>query len=245
MNISFSTIPYMRMQASLGRLDKNNYARYLHCVFDNLLLPERTDNLLHMYCMGTCAGGRSIFWRLDAQRRVRTGRVLLFDVATGLPISNPQWMHERPPFANSGFRAEPVLFGAHLAGRYPQSTIWMFETEADALIAALYLHWLGSFPQSFVAIADADCTADLSVLKNRSLVIFPSRNTYAQWQEKRQLLASHAHRVNISDIMERGLADADTPGQLLAQFISCGRANRIIHLPLYSSASSAGGGAMR
>ena len=90
-----SYIPDRIVRASLSHYDKNPLYRYLCGVFGT----KETLRLFNLYRIGTSAkwGGSTVFWQTDESGKVRTGKIMLYNPATGRRVKEPQarvsWAH--------------------------------------------------------------------------------------------------------------------------------------------------------
>lgn len=102
---------------SLLHYEFNPLYRYLCQTFGE----EETQRLFRLYRIGTSSkwGGATIFWQTDWQGQVRTGKIMLYDPATGHRIKEPRayvsWVHSELHLPD--FRLRQCLFGEHLLNR--------------------------------------------------------------------------------------------------------------------------------
>lgn len=132
--------------------------------------------------------------------------------------------------------------------------IWLFESEKGALIAALYLLW-GGASTTFIPMATGGCggfnpkSEDLSdpynkiqVVKNRKVALFPDNGEFAKWKERGERLKGFCKEIYISTLVEPEIcpvnvdceiAKGDGADDVLLRYITAGRIEEIINLPLY------------
>jgi hypothetical protein len=198
--IRFNTIPADLVQRTLKAYQQNHFAQFLVKLFGETATAE----LLDRYHIGTSKywPGATIFWQIDAQHRVRTGKIMLYDETTCKRVKQPYnhiaWVHSlvggrqladsggsgeftncKPPTAN--FQLSQCFFGEHLLARDPFSTVAITESEKTAVIASYYypkFTWLAA--GSLEGLNVAKCR----VLKNRQVILFPDINGYAKWHTK-------------------------------------------------------------
>ena len=134
-----SCIPDGIVRASMSRYNKNPLYRYLCGVFG----AEETMRLFNRYRIGTSAkrGGSTVFWQTDETGKVRTGKIMLYDPATGRRVKEPQayvsWAHSELRLPD--FNLRQCLFGQHLLPLYPSRTVFIVESEKSAVIASHYM----------------------------------------------------------------------------------------------------------
>lgn len=175
-----SFIPSQRVEETLRDYDHNVLAGYLAGIFSGALSAAEVAQCFRECGVGTDEHGNVIYWQLDRDRRVRTGKVMAYDPDTGCRLkgSPPRWAHSS---TGHDFNLCQTLFGAHLLGEAEKAfavenerrrarnlakrrsktpfltpTIWLFESEKAALVAQLYLRATGQ-GHNFVAMATGGC----------------------------------------------------------------------------------------
>lgn len=198
-----SLFPETIFRETLKYYQENNLIAFLLSIF-NL---EIITNLLEKYLIGTSKhwSGASIFWQIDITRKVRSGKVMLFDARNGHRIKNPfnhiTWAHSILKLED--YNLEQCFFGEHLLPFYPDLPVSIVESEKTALIASVY------FPQ-FVWIATGGiygcrwtsrkvCNA----LSGRKVLLWPDANAFDKWNKALQVLQGYGLRVSISDLLEK------------------------------------------
>lgn len=102
-------------QKTITNHNQNNLINYLDTIFDN----EIVDHLINIYKIGTSSyynGGTTIFWQIDKQGQIRTGKLMKYDSVTGKRIKKPfiamNWFHSIQ--YNNDYNLCQCLFGEHL-----------------------------------------------------------------------------------------------------------------------------------
>jgi hypothetical protein len=151
---------------------------------------DRIEHVLWLYCVGHRRDGRVIFWQIDENGIVRSGKIMKY-----LPDGhrdkkrNPGWMHnqkyirERIDFEHSEFRS--TLFGMHLVTKYPHATIHLVESEKTALICAIHF---GNIEQDlFVAcggLKNLRAEAIHSLIEmRRDIHLWPDKDGIEEWRK--------------------------------------------------------------
>jgi hypothetical protein len=170
-NAPASLIPQDHFRKSLGRYDENNFVDYLRKEFGK----QATERMVERYAIGTsnnCKGG-TIFWHIDSEDNVRTGKIRYFNTATGkqtlYPYSCQTWIHR---FYNSEkFNLIDCFFGEHLLKNETSKTVVVLYSEKEAVIGSfLYPEYL------FIALCNGRESADsrmCQTLSNRTVIWFP------------------------------------------------------------------------
>lgn len=137
---------------------------------------EETQRLFRLYRIGTSSkwGGATIFWQTDRQGQVRTGKIMLYDPATGHRIKEPRayvsWVHSESasaglPSPAMPFRrtpAEPHYYlGAGDVGREREDAVVMCHFMPDYI-------WLATGGKNGSFNREA-----MSVLRDREVTLIP------------------------------------------------------------------------
>lgn len=196
------------VNASFGNYHQNNFVNYLIKRFGF----SKADELVGRYRIGSCSHwpGATVFWQLDKQGLVRTGKVMLYHAQTGKrvkqPFSHITWAHTlltqnvtvemQQACANFGyhitqsnyqpqtasFNLQQCLFGEHLLNHAPANgIIAITESEKTAIIAsALLPEFTWLAAGSLHNLQYQKCR----VLQGRTVILFPDLNAHAKWQTK-------------------------------------------------------------
>lgn len=202
-----SFIPNDLFISSLKEYEKNNFVTYLI----NLFGIEVTNNLLKKYFIGTSKhwDGATIFWQIDINKKIRTGKIMLYNPATGKRVKEPfnyiTWVHKL--IKQPEFELKQCLFGEYLLN-LPENKnmpIALVESEKTAVIASVYLPqfvWLAVGSLSNLSISKCE------VLKSRRVSLFPDLNGFEKWNLKIKELSNIA-TFTISDLLERNATETE------------------------------------
>lgn len=102
---------------------------------------ERLDKVLWQYCVGHFAkDGRTVFWQVDEQGRVHTGKLMMYGTdgkRNRDKWEHPGWAHNNMgTFDKEKYGMQQCLFGLHLIDKYPDVPVNIVESEKTALICA-------------------------------------------------------------------------------------------------------------
>lgn len=195
---AYSLIPVDTFKKSLIRYEINYFLQYLILMFG----VEFTEKVIGKYYIGTSKhwDGATVFWQIDINYRIRTGKIMLYDPATGKRVKNPDhvsWVHRH--INQSDFELNQCLFGEHLLKEEPLKDVAIVESEKTAIIASIY------WPQ-YIWLATgglSNFSMDiLRVLKGRNVTFFPDAGCFELWRKKTKLLSIIA-QVTVSDLLER------------------------------------------
>ncbi|NMC61397.1 MAG: hypothetical protein GYA51_18750 [Candidatus Methanofastidiosa archaeon] len=199
-----SFIPVETFKRSLEGYESNFFIDFLISVFDT----EITTQMISKYFIGTSKywQGATVFWQLDIAGKVRTGKIMLYDMVTGKRVKEPfnhiTWVHKA--LGTASFELKQCFFGEHLLIDKSRS-VAIVESEKTAIISSVF------FPQ-FIWLASGSVNnltiSKCQVLTGRKVILFPDLNGYEKWNEKVKEL-SHLADVTISDLLENKASEAE------------------------------------
>ena len=185
--------------------ETNNFIQYLIKLFG----VEITTEIVNSYLIATSKywNGATVFWQIDTQGKVRTGKIMLYSPVTGKRIKEPfnyiTWVHKA--LKQPEFELKQCLFGEHLINQFLFKPVAIVESEKTAIIASVYL------PQ-FVWVAVGSLSnlnaEKCSVLRGRTVVLYPDLNGFEKWNEKAKALSDLAS-FKVSDLLERKATEAE------------------------------------
>ena len=183
---------------------------------------EYAEFIRENYYVSSTADGRTIFWQIDAECRIRTGKVMAFDIASGRRKHTPgavDWVHsilKREGTLPEDWELTQCLYGEHLLALQPTAAVALVESCKTAHVGyALFPRMLWLATGSLQGLT----TERLRPLKGRRVVLFPDQGKgYAIWSER---IASIAREVGfvytVSDFAERHLSDGEDIADLIGR----------------------------
>lgn len=159
------------MERSLTNYTMNPLYIYL----SGVLGKDETLRIFRLYHVGTSKkwGGSTVYWQIDWQGNVRTGKIMLYDSTTGHRIKEPRsyvsWVHTELNLQD--YNLKQCLFGEHLLSESPTKSVAIVESEKSALIATHYMPefiWLATGGMHGCFKSDV-----VNVLKGRSVMLCP------------------------------------------------------------------------
>jgi hypothetical protein len=202
--ISFIPVEIFKSSLNPKAFENNYFVEFLINLFD----VEITSQLVSRYFIATSKhwNGASVFWQIDLNGKVRTGKIILYDPTTGKRVKNQElpvfWVHKA--LMLSEFNLKQCLFGTHLLidKTYPVAIV---ESEKTAIIASVYL------PQ-FIWLATGGLNnlnaENCCYLKDRNVTLFPDLNGFEKWNNKAKTL-SHIAKFTVSDLLERNATEEE------------------------------------
>jgi len=199
-----SFIPVEVFKASLKAHETNHFVQFLI----NLFGVEVASQLVNRYFIATSKhwNGATVFWQIDTQGKVRTGKIMLYSPTTGKRVKNLEipvyWVHKA--LKQPEFELRQCLFGEHLLIDKIKP-VAIVESEKTAVIASVYLpHFIWVAVGSLTNLNAEKC----SILKGRTVILFPDLNGFDKWSSKAKEL-SHLTIFSVSDLLERKATETE------------------------------------
>ncbi len=197
------TIPTNLMQRSIRTDIPSSFTTFLSTIF-----PQETVNsLINKYKLGTTKSRDVIYYQIDKNGKVRTGKIMKYNPTTGKRLKDSNtpgkvtWVHsllKRQGQLPPTWELTQCLFGEHLIPQHPDTPIALVESEKTAIICSALLPqylWLATGGKSQLN------PERLSVLKGREVIAFPDIDAIETWKQK---LTSFPHlNIKISDYITR------------------------------------------
>ena len=172
---------------------------------------KRVDEVLTAYLVGSSVYGHTIFWQIDNEGKVRTGKMMRYK-SDGHRDKTAAWNFDyihaalfrdqrHPEYDDTKMEVRQCLFGLHLMNHYKYKdvaqTVCIVESEKTALLMAIAYGnnakqvWmacggLGSLNATRLAPLIAD---------HRNIILYPDRDGIEAWKQKAEQL--HYDRVTI------------------------------------------------
>ncbi len=208
-----SYLSFNYVERSLGNYEANTLIEWIAS------LPgwdmQRAEAIAQKYYVGTSSDGWAIFWQVDADKKVRSGKMMKYS-EDGHRVKDDysqDWIHSK--LKRSGhldeFELVQCFYGLHLLDDRP---IAIVESEKTALIASEYLKQF-----TWMATGQLNGINDFKMrsLKGKKVVLFPDIGAFDQWNEKALEMANIAD-VQVSDLLEKK-APKEHKGYDLADYL--------------------------
>lgn len=176
---------------------------------------EQVEAVLDDYRLGATRDKRVIFWQIDHQGSVRSGKIMHYQ-PDGHRYGHPDWVHallqRRHLLPIEGWQLRQCLFGEHLLLRYPDKPLGLVESEKSALICSL-------FHPDTLWLATGGCGGlnpdKLTPLLGRRLTVHPDSGVFLKWYL--DLLQMPQLQANIVSRYERYPPNTDIADLLLGE----------------------------
>jgi len=177
-----NSIPFDFIQRSLGT--NSNFGYFLQSNFTQ----EEIVTIMNKYQLGMTKDSSVIYWYIDKESRVRSGKIIQYDKETGKRVKSEMtsisWVHSKMKKNNQlpmDWSFTRCLFGEHLLKSNPNANICLVESEKTAIIASVYMPnqiWLATGGLNM--FNETVCR----VLKDRKVIIFPDLGATQLWKDK-------------------------------------------------------------
>lgn len=194
-----STInPDLLIQCSRN-FKQNNLIQFLKIYFS----IEEIQSVIQKYAIGTSAHwkGATVFWQINSQNQIRTGKVMLYDANSGSRVKKPfnhiNWVHKLLKI--EPFNLQQCLFGLHLKKEINNQNIAIVESEKTAIMMSLFLTdyiWMATGSKG-------NLKKDiLQPIKNFNIVAYPDKSEFEDWNKKTQILQKEGFKITCSRFIE-------------------------------------------
>jgi len=175
-------IPHKYLKRSLSL--NSNFVRFLSKHFSDLQIAEAANN----YLLGAARNREVIFWQIDINGKIRTGKIMQYNPQTGRRVKTGyggiNWVHHKLKKSNpsfSEFNLRQCYFGEHLLRLYPDKPVAIVEAEKTAVIASMIYHdynWLAAGNLNGLNVEKS------RVLRGKNVILYPDAGCYDRWLHK-------------------------------------------------------------
>ena len=188
---------------------QSSFFRFLSTLLGNYYgskSQEVLNRLLDEYRLGATRDGAVIFWQIDKNGKVRTGKVMQYNPEDGHRIKAEQaaainWIHsilKKQKVLPEEWQLSQCLFGEHLLSLYSDKVVVLVESEKSAIIGSAIFPdyvWLATGGKSQMK------EDKLRVLSGRTVLLFPDADGYAEWKQRAESMTYC--KAIVSDIIEK------------------------------------------
>lgn len=209
-------MPFQYVDATMKGFDETNFAKYLISLFG----PDIAKRALLKYLVGRSKldqGRANIFWRIDINQQVRTGKIMFYNPESGKrnKDQHPTWTHA---FLKS-FNHHLCFFGEHLLAEYAERPVCIVESEKTAVIASVYMpenNWIATGGASGCKWREYSV---YKVLAGKDITLFPDFGKYngkdnkmcfQEWSERADhIKAGISCKIHVSRVLEDTLKEPE------------------------------------
>jgi hypothetical protein len=214
LNLIPDYIDPLLVKQSLKKYCNNNFAKFLYKHF----AKDEVENCIAKYNVGTSKHweGATVFWQINQNQKVHTGKIILFDENTGKRVKNPfphiNWVHKK--INKDKFNLKQCLFGLHLNKtgvatslqtpiaiplQYNCNTIAIVESEKTAIIMSLFIPeyvWMATGSKQNLKLQL------LEPIKKENIVVYPDKGEFNDWNTKVIELQKQGFKIKCSSVIE-------------------------------------------
>jgi hypothetical protein len=203
------------MSKSLVGIEQTAFGLFLSDLFGQQIASE----LLLQYMVGRSkqdSGKACIYWRIDKDGRIRSGKIMQYDRSTGKRKKEvpPSWVHSQ---LSQDFNFENCFFGEHLLSEYPGRTVAIVESEKTAILCSFFMpqyNWLATGGKTGLKWREI---AAIKPLEGREVILFPDfgnpdrsgKTPFVKWKEMADYISDRLTdcSVKVSSLLEETLSE--------------------------------------
>lgn len=181
-----STIDQKYLTLSIGLA--SNFGTFLKSIFDD----EELMQILEDYQLGMTKDNSVIYWYIDKENRIRSGKIMQYDPLNGKRVkseklkvkSGVSWVHsilKKQGDINVDWKFTRCLFGEHLLTKYPDRNVFLVEGEKTAIICSIYFSdsiWLATGGSEM--LSENVCHS----LRGRKVLVIADSDKIVEWEGK-------------------------------------------------------------
>jgi hypothetical protein len=186
-------ISHKIMEQTFHNFRDNNFFRYLVRLFGQ----DAAFSLQEKYNIGTAKNGGTIFWQVDKENNIRTGKVFYYNMEGKRNKEIGSWyLHKK---INPKFNLVQVFFGEHLLP--DGGKIALCESEKTAILMSIYkpeYTWIAAGGSQMLNLYR------LSRIPNID-IIFPDQGQFIDWEKKTSMFKNRVMDKTIEIAYNKGL----------------------------------------
>lgn len=200
---NFDSVPFDLVHKSVSYQPQSRFHQYLIATFGETETSKQVDRF-HIGSSASNPGG-TVFWQVDINGIVRSGKIFQYDPITGKRKGTIDWVHSKiQKKTNTVFRLRQCFFGEHQLSGNIGKPVALVESEKTAVICSVCLPdylWLATGGVNGCRWKEKN---QASVLLGRKVVLFPDLNMFDKWRQyateiRQQLSLS----IKVSHVIEQ------------------------------------------
>ena len=182
--INYINPKYLTLSIGLA----SNFGTFLKSIFDE----EELKQILEDYQLGMTKDRSVIYWYIDKENRIRSGKIMQYDPLNGKRVkseklkvkSGVSWVHsilKKQGDINVDWKFTRCLFGEHLLTKYPDRNVFLVEGEKTAIICSIYFSdsiWLATGGSEM--LSENVCHS----LRGRKVLVIADSDKIVEWEGK-------------------------------------------------------------
>lgn len=176
-----------------GRIEADNLVNWIASVPWDGAQRARILKVLEEYRIGHSRWGFTVFWQIDKEGRVRTGKMMKYKTDGHRDKEsqyNFDWVHSlmnrQHLIDTDKVEVKPCLFGLHLLDKYKGADVCIVESEKTAIIMAIaYGNHVKQVWMACGGIQNISKEKLAPIMKEgRRIVLYPDRDGVKEWEKK-------------------------------------------------------------
>lgn len=208
------------LTSTLTDYEDNAFVKFLSDLFpdDNSLVLDA----VRRYLIGSWRKNKTVFWQIDKNQKIRTGKLISYNAATGKRIksTNPSYIHAELKWLgklSDNFNLEQCLFGEHLLKNDRNKIVAIVEAEKTAVIASILfpdMIWLAAGAKSYLKVEK------LEKVGNRNIILYPDGDAFEDWSKIAEKANLQGLNVKVSTLIETNGSETEKKdGDDLADYL--------------------------
>ena len=221
------------MSINSRNVEDTNLVKWIRSIAWDDTQRARIDNVLHQYVVGASKNGMTVWWQVDEQARVRTGKMMMYKPDGHRDKDadyNFDWVHSSlyrnpaQPYSADRTDVKTCLFGLHLLNYYSKrgiaQDVCIVESEKTAILMAIAYGnhskqvWMAS---GGLGNINRDKLRPI-ISQKRNIILYPDRDGIKAWQEKAAELKYDRVHVDVGPVMDCW-KEADGPKADIADIV--------------------------
>lgn len=178
---------------------------------------EDVERVVKDYFIGGAMDNGVVFWQIDSNLRIRTGKIMQYNPQTGRRVKNNSttqhlnnsttkpltWAHSELKKQNilpNDWQLTQCLFGEHLLIKYPQKPIMLVESEKTSIIMSLYepsFNWMATGGLNNLT------ENKIYPIRKQQITAFPDLKCFELWHDKAERInKAIGSKIELSHILE-------------------------------------------
>lgn len=191
-------------------------SHFITFLFDNFP-KEDVERVIKDYFIGGAMDNGVVFWQIDSNLRIRTGKIMQYNPQTGKRVKNNSttqhlnnstfkpltWVHSELKKQNllpNDWQLTQCLFGEHLLIKYPQKPIMLVESEKTSIIMSLYepsFNWMATGGLNNLT------ENKIYPIRKQQITAFPDLKCFELWHDKAERInQAIGSKIELSHILE-------------------------------------------
>ena len=205
-------------------------SNFLTFLIDNFSKDD-VERVMLDYFIGGAKDNRVVFWQIDSNLRIRTGKIMQYNPTTCRRVKSEErkvksdsttqhlnnstfkplsWVHselKHQKILPDDWQLTQCLFGEHLLIKYPEKSVMLVESEKTAIIMSLYqpsFNWMATGGLNNLT------ENKIYPIRKQQITAFPDLKCFELWQSKAERInLNTGSKIELSNILEERATKED------------------------------------